>query len=189
MQTPSIPKLVILDRDGVINYDSELFIKSPSEWNAYPDSLAAIANLNKHGFLVAVATNQSGISRGLFNLVTLASIHDKMMTELSFYGGKIDKIFFCPHTSENNCQCRKPMPGMLLDACNHFSVQPNEAWFVGDSVRDIKAALLSGCSPKLVLTGNGLFTSKALPDFPSHSIFNNLSEFSLFLTNLRHSND
>jgi histidinol-phosphate phosphatase family protein len=106
-------KLVILDRDGVINHDSDQYIKSPDEWKPIPGSLAAIARLNQAGYRVVVATNQSGVGRGLFETDTLVAIHDKMLKALTQVGGRIDAIFFCPHTNADNCDCRKPKPGML----------------------------------------------------------------------------
>ena len=143
-------KLVLLDRDGVINYDSDAFIKSPDEWHAIPGSLEAIALLNQAGIKVAIASNQSGLARGYFNADTLQKIHEKMRHELASYGGHIDKIFYCPHGPNDDCDCRKPKPGMLLQAFEYFNVKPEEAYFAGDSQRDIDAATAAGCQSILI---------------------------------------
>lgn len=159
-------KLVILDRDGVINQDSANFIKSPNEWIPLSGSLEAIALLNQYGYRVALATNQSGIARGLFDMVTLNAIHDKMHRALAMVGGRIDALFYCPHAADENCRCRKPKTGMIVDIGNRFSVELNQVPAVGDSLRDLQAFAQAGCQPILVLTGKGeqtLAASKA-PD-------------------------
>lgn len=148
-------KLIILDRDGVINYDSEQFIKSPDEWKPIPGSLEAIARLNQNGYRVVVATNQSGIGRGLFDMPTLNAIHDKMHKSLAQVGGRIDAIFFCPHTSEADCSCRKPKSGMMLEISARYGVGLADVPAVGDSLRDLEAAARLGANPYLVLTGKG----------------------------------
>ena len=148
-------KLVILDRDGVINHDSDQFIKSPAEWKAIPGSLEAIARLTQAGCRVVIATNQSGIGRGLFDMDTLNAIHEKMNRAAQAQGGRIDAIFYCPHASTANCTCRKPKPGMFerIGAC--FNADLSEAYAVGDSLRDLQAATTAGAKPILVLTGKG----------------------------------
>src|SRR5947207_472337 len=113
-------KLIVLDRDGVINNDSENFIKSPDEWRAIPGSLEAIARLNQAGYRVVVATNQSGVGRGLFGMTTLTEIHEKMFKALTQVGGRIDAVFYCPHAADSNCECRKPKPGMLQHLGSRF---------------------------------------------------------------------
>lgn len=148
-------KLIILDRDGVINYDSDQFIKSPDEWKPLPGSLEAIARLNQNGYRVVVATNQSGIGRGLFDMPTLNAIHDKMHKSLAQVGGRIDAIFFCPHTSEADCGCRKPKSGMMLEISARYGVGLANVPAVGDSLRDLEAAARLGATPYLVLTGKG----------------------------------
>lgn len=157
-------KLVILDRDGVINHDSENYIKSPEEWTALPGSLEAITLLNKAGIKVAIATNQSGIFRGYYSQETLTNIHKKMHNELKKINGHIDAIFYCPHSPENICACRKPQPGMLLKALDELNIKANNAFFVGDSIKDIHAAKTAGCTAILVETGNGLNTIKNYPN-------------------------
>ncbi|MFA6121446.1 MAG: D-glycero-beta-D-manno-heptose 1,7-bisphosphate 7-phosphatase [Sideroxydans sp.] len=151
-------KLIILDRDGVINFDSDQFIKSPEEWRPIPGSLEAIARLNQAGYRVAVATNQSGIGRGLFDMPTLNAIHDKMHKSLAQVGGRVDAIFFCPHTNDANCECRKPKSGMIEEISARFGVSLKGVPAVGDSLRDLEAAGRLGAQPYLVLTGKGTKT-------------------------------
>lgn len=148
-------KLVILDRDGVINEDSANFIKNPSEWIPIPGSLEAIALLNQSGYRVAIATNQSGVSRGLFDMATLNSIHDKMHRELAAVGGRIDAVFYCPHSADDNCDCRKPKTGMVREIAKRFSVELERVYAVGDALRDLQAFSNSGCQTILVRTGKG----------------------------------
>jgi D-glycero-D-manno-heptose 1,7-bisphosphate phosphatase len=162
-------KLIILDRDGVINYEREQFIKSPDEWRPIPGSLEAIARLNHAGFRVVVATNQSGLGRRLLDTATLISIHEKLHKALAQVGGRIDAVFFCPHTADANCDCRKPKPGMLADIGQRFGVELTGVPCIGDSLRDLQAAEACGAQPILVLTGKG---EKTLRDgnFPKNTI-------------------
>jgi D-glycero-D-manno-heptose 1,7-bisphosphate phosphatase len=162
-------KLIILDRDGVINYDSEQFIKSPDEWRPIPGSLQAISRLNHAGFRVVVATNQSGLGRGLFDMATLIAINDKMHRALAQLGGRIDALFYCPHTADSACECRKPKPGMLIEIGNRFGVELTGVPCVGDSVRDLQAAAAVEAQPILVLSGKG---EKTLRDgaFPANTV-------------------
>jgi len=153
-------KLIILDRDGVINFDSKDYIKSPEEFIPIPGSLDAIASLNKAGFTVVVATNQAGIGRGLFCGQTLSSIHNKLHELLEQIGGKIENIFYCPHHPDENCLCRKPKPGLLLKIQAYYQIPLDSVPFIGDSFRDIAAAREAGCTPILVKTGNGEKTLK-----------------------------
>lgn len=148
-------KLVILDRDGVINQDSNQFIKNPDEWIPIAGSLEAIALLNQHGFHVAIATNQSGVSRGLFDMGTLNAIHNKMHRELAALGGRIDAVFFCPHAADDHCHCRKPDIGMIEEIGKRFSVDLKGVPAVGDALRDLQAFANAGCHPILVITGKG----------------------------------
>ena len=162
-------KLIVLDRDGVINYDSEQFIKSPDEWRPIPGSLEAISRLNHAGFRVVVATNQSGLGRGLFDMATLIAINDKMHKALAQIGGRIDALFYCPHTADSACGCRKPKPGMLIEIGNRFGVELTGVPCVGDSVRDLHAAAAVEAQPILVLSGKG---EKTLRDgaFPANTV-------------------
>ncbi|OMH39455.1 D-glycero-beta-D-manno-heptose-1,7-bisphosphate 7-phosphatase [Motiliproteus sp. MSK22-1] len=148
-------KLVILDRDGVINEDSDNYIKSVDEWIPIPGSAEAIAQLSSAGYLVAVATNQSGIARNYFSLETLKAMHNKMEALVNAAGGHIDGIFFCPHGPDDRCQCRKPSPGLITQIEKHFGQSAEGAFIVGDSKRDLEAGLARGCTPILVRTGKG----------------------------------
>lgn len=169
-------KLVILDRDGVINQDSDQFIKNPEEWKPVPGSLEAIARLNHTGYRVVVASNQSGIGRGLFDMGALNAINDKMYRALAQVGGRIDALFYCPHAAESDCDCRKPKPGMFLDIAQRFNVALAGVPSVGDSLRDLQAAAAAGAQPILVLTGKGAKTKSAgaMPD--NTIVFSNLAE-------------
>jgi len=148
-------KLIILDRDGVINYDSDQYIKSPDEWRPLPGSLEAIARLNQWGYRVVVATNQSGVGQGLYDMDTLNVIHDKMIRSAAQVGGRIDAIFFCPHTNADNCGCRKPKPGLLKEIAARYNVDLAGVPAIGDSLRDLQAAAAVDAQPILVLTGKG----------------------------------
>ncbi len=148
-------QLVILDRDGVINFDSDNYIKSAAEWIPIPGSLQAIARLKQAGYKLAVATNQSGIARGYYDLETLASMHKKMQTELAKHHGKIDLIRFCPHLPEDHCHCRKPKPGMLHDILSDTGLSPQKAIFAGDSISDMLAAKAANIPFVLLKTGKG----------------------------------
>jgi D-glycero-D-manno-heptose 1,7-bisphosphate phosphatase len=154
-------KLVILDRDGVINQDSDQFIKNTTEWKAIPGSLEAIARLNHAGYRVVVASNQSGIGRGLLDMGALNAINDKMYRALAQVGGRIDALFYCPHAADANCDCRKPKPGMFIDIAQRFNVDLAGVPSVGDSLRDLQAAATAGAQPMLVLTGKGARTEAA----------------------------
>lgn len=159
-------KLVILDRDGVVNEDSAAYIKSPEEWKPIPGSLEAIALLNQAGYRVLIATNQSGLGRGLFDMAALNAIHDKMHRALGQTGGRVDGIFYCPHAQVANCNCRKPRPGLFEEIARRFGVPLDGVPVIGDSLRDLQAAAAVGAQPILVLTGNGKKTrdNGGLPD-------------------------
>ncbi len=148
-------KLIIIDRDGVINEDSDAYIKHPDEWNAIPGSLHAIARLHQAGWTIAVASNQSGLARGYFDVATLTSIHQKLRRELGQVGGTIDAFFVCPHGPDDGCSCRKPLPGLFHDIATRYDTSLEGVPAVGDSLRDLQAAHTAGCSPWLVQTGNG----------------------------------
>lgn len=168
-------KLIVLDRDGVINHDSAAFIKSPDEWRPIAGSLNAISRLNQAGFHVIVATNQSGIGRGFFDMAALNAIHDKMHRALAQAGARVDAVFFCPHTADDNCKCRKPKTGMFEDIAHRLNTSLTGVPMVGDSIRDLQAAAAAQAQPLLVLTGNGKKTlrSGALP--PATRVYDDLA--------------
>jgi D-glycero-D-manno-heptose 1,7-bisphosphate phosphatase len=157
-------KLIILDRDGVINEDSDDYIKSAEEWVPIAGSIEAIAALSKAGYTIAVATNQSGISRHLFDEFDLAAMHQKMCDLVEEQGGEIAGVFFCPHGPDDGCECRKPGIGLLKQIESEFGTSVTDAPFVGDSDKDLLAARLAGCRPVLVLTGKGAATQLVCSD-------------------------
>jgi len=154
-------KLIILDRDGVINQDSAAFVKGPEEWKPIPGSLEAIARLTQDGYRVVVATNQSGIGRGLFDMATLNAINARMHKMVVQAGGRIEAIFYCPDTAESDSPYRKPNPGMLVEIGERFAMSLEDVPAVGDSLRDLQAAAAAGARPILVLTGKGQKTLEA----------------------------
>lgn len=168
--------LVILDRDGVINHDSDQYVASPEQWHAIEGSLAAIARLNQAAFPVAVATNQSGVARGYYTEQTLIQIHHKMHRNLAAIGGWVDAVYYCLHGPEAGCRCRKPQPGMLERAQRDLGLPGQITYFIGDKLSDIKAARASGCRPILLTTGYGKGTLTML-DRDAHdvTVFPNLA--------------
>lgn len=175
-------KLIILDRDGVINHDSDQYIKSPDEWKPIPGSAEAIARLNQWGYRVVVSTNQSGVGQGLFDMDTLSAIHDKMFKTVAQVGGRIDAVFFCPHINGDGCDCRKPKAGMLHQIAARLNADLTGVPSVGDSLRDLQAAVTVGAQPILVLTGKGEKTQHDAA-LPAHTlVFPDLSAVSKALT-------
>ena len=168
-------KLVVLDRDGVINFDSDRFIKAPDEWRPIPGSLEAIALLNQNGYRVAIATNQSGIGRGLLDMAAFNAINEKMTRHLAQVGGRIDAIFYCPHAADAQCGCRKPMPGMLREIGRRFNSDLKGIPAIGDALRDLQAAYAVGATPILVGTGKGKLTAKEKELPPTTQIFEDLA--------------
>jgi D-glycero-D-manno-heptose 1,7-bisphosphate phosphatase len=168
-------KLVILDRDGVINHDSDQFIKSPDEWKPIPGSLEAIARLNQAGYRVVVASNQSGLGRGLFGMDMLNSIHAKMHKLVIQAGGRIDAVFICPHTADSACDCRKPKAGLFRDIAHRYHTDLTGVPAIGDALRDLEAAIQVGARPILVRTGKGRRTlaSESMP--ADVAVFDNLA--------------
>lgn len=164
--------LIVLDRDGVINYESKNFIKTPDEWIPIPGSIDAIATLSKAKYKIVIATNQSGVHRGLFSEKTLSAIHEKMLQLIRAQGGTVEKIYYCPHMPEENCACRKPKPGMLEKIHADFGVPFSEMIFVGDSERDFLAAKAVGCQFAWVRTGN-----MEHPPTSEYPVFDDLSHF------------
>lgn len=166
-------KLVILDRDGTINYDSDVYVKSPEEWIPLPGALEAIARLNHAGWHTVVASNQSGLGRGLYDVASLNAIHIKMHKALAALGGRIDAVFYCPHTPDEGCLCRKPLPGLFEQIAERFGVDLRMAHAVGDTPRDLAAAAAVGCQPHLVLTGKAeSLRGQPLPpnEYPAHTV-------------------
>jgi D-glycero-D-manno-heptose 1,7-bisphosphate phosphatase len=174
-------RYVLLDRDGVINHDSDEFIKSPEQWLPIEGSLEAIALFTEHGYKVVVITNQSGLARGLLDAATLEKIHAKMQRMAAEKGGKIDAIYFCPHGPDDGCSCRKPKPGLLETFAADNNVNLSGIAFIGDSLRDLQAAQAAGASPILVKTGKGRKTLTENPnlDIP---VFENLYDAAKHLT-------
>jgi D-glycero-D-manno-heptose 1,7-bisphosphate phosphatase len=167
-------KLIILDRDGTINRDSEDFIKTPEEWLPLPGALDAIARLNHAGWHVVVASNQSGLGRGLFDVGSLNQIHTKMHKLLAAQGGRIDAVFYCPHSPQESCHCRKPLSGLFEQIGERYGIDLRSVLTAGDNLRDLQAGVAVGCEPHLVLTGKGaqfreqVARGEALPPvFPS----------------------
>lgn len=154
-------KIVILDRDGVINHDRDDFVKNSLEWVPLPKAAEAIALFSQAGWRVVVANNQAGIGRGLVDMHGLNAMHEKMHHLISKAGGRIDAVFFCPHKPEAGCSCRKPAPGMVLEVAERFSVKPESLWLVGDSLRDLEAVAAVGGRAILVRTGKGRKTEAA----------------------------
>jgi D-glycero-D-manno-heptose 1,7-bisphosphate phosphatase len=165
-------KLVILDRDGTINADRDDFVKSPEEWEPLPGALEAIAKLNHAGWHVVLATNQSGLGRGLFDMASLNAMHGKMNRLLAAQGGRVDAVFFCPHQASEGCACRKPQPGLFLQIGERFGADLKGVPVVGDSMRDLQAAVAAGCAPHMVLTGKGaaLRDQPLSPEVPSGTV-------------------
>lgn len=176
-------KLIILDRDGVINRDRDDFVKSVDEWIPIEGSMDAVAFLTQAGCTVAVATNQSGIGRKYFTVQDLTEMHAKMHRLVRQAGGEINGIWFCPHTNADNCNCRKPKPGMIEDILERFNAQASETWLVGDSLRDLQAIDAVGGKPALVLTGKGKKTlSQHGHELPEHTqVFDTLLDFSQYI--------
>lgn len=170
-------KLIILDRDGVINEDSDAYIKTVAEWIPISGSIEAMARLHKAGYTLAIATNQSGIGRGYYNVATLDAMHDKLRQLLAEQGGAVDYIAYCPHVNADNCNCRKPKPGLLLEIAQHFDADLAQATVIGDSLRDWQAANAVGAQCVQVRTGKGLRTladGKLPADIP---VFENLADY------------
>ena len=177
----SAQKLIILDRDGAINQDSDRYIKSLDEWISYPSAIKAIARLSQNGFTLAVATNQSGIARGYFEEETLTAMHQQLNQLVESAGGKIAHIAYCPHGPDDNCQCR-PLPGLLLEIQQQLELTSLEgSWMIGDSLRDLQAGESQGCHPVLVRTGKGEGTEEGAQGLEQARIFDDLAGFADWL--------
>ena len=170
-------RLILLDRDGVVNHDSPDYIKTPEEWKAIPGSIQAISDLKRSGRLVAVCTNQSGVARGMLSLAQLQAIHQKMSAALANCGAALDGLIFCPHHPDEGCSCRKPQPGMLLEMMAQLGVAADQTVYVGDSIRDAEAAAAAGCRFVLVRTGNGKAAEPRLRRQDLAEVYDDLADF------------
>ncbi|WP_447554793.1 D-glycero-beta-D-manno-heptose 1,7-bisphosphate 7-phosphatase [Vreelandella sp. EE22] len=189
MKTPtpaSASHLVILDRDGVINQDSDHYVKNLEEWIPYPGSIAAIGELTRAGFTVAVATNQSGLARGYFDEKALTAMHQELTRLVDDAGGRIAHIAYCPHGPEDDCNCRKPLPGLLQQIQQALALDSLDgSWMVGDSLRDLQAGEAVGCQPVLVKTGKGAKTLGKGEGLENTRVFDDLATFTKWLLHAR----
>ena len=179
-------KLVILDRDGTLNFDRDDYVTSADEWQPIPGALEAVARLTQAGWHAVVATNQSGLGRGLFDMAALNSMHQKLNQRMTQAGGRIDAIFFCPHTPGDDCACRKPLPGLMLQIGERYAVDLKQVPMVGDSLRDLQAGIAAGCEPHLVLSGKSAELDEAqraalLAQAPGTTVHADLGAFADFL--------
>ena len=189
-----IPKLIILGRDGILNEFREDHIKSPEEWVAVPGALEAVSRLNHASWHVVVATNQSGIGRGMIDMAAVNAVHAHMMRSLQTLGGRIDAVFFCPHTPEDGCDCRKPLPGMVLDIGRRYGADLAQVPMVGDTLRDLQAAQAAGCEPHLVRSGRAAAldagqVSDMLRQVPGTVVHRDLGELATHLLEREHVRD
>jgi D-glycero-D-manno-heptose 1,7-bisphosphate phosphatase len=187
-------KLVILGRDGILNEYREDHVKAPEEWQTVHGALEAVARLNHAGWHVVVATNQAGIGRGMIDMASVNAIHTHMNREAMAVGGRIDAVFFCPHTPEARCDCRKPLPGMMKDIGQRYGVELSQVPMVGDTLRDLLAAQAAGCEPHLVLTGRAAdlgddALAHMLQQVPAARVHADLSAFADFLLQRDHQSD
>jgi D-glycero-D-manno-heptose 1,7-bisphosphate phosphatase len=189
-----IPKLIILGRDGILNEFREDHIKAPEEWVAVPGALEAVSRLNHAGWHVVVATNQSGIGRGMIDMAAVNAVHAFMMRSLQVLGGRIDAVFFCPHTPEDQCDCRKPLPGMALEIGRRYGVDLAMVPMVGDTLRDLRAAQAAGCEPHLVRSGRAAALDAAqlaslVEQVPGTTVHRDLGELAAHLLEREHLRD
>ena len=189
-----IPKLIILGRDGILNEFREDHIKAPEEWVAVPGALEAVSRLNHAGWHVVVATNQSGIGRGMIDMAAVNAVHAHMMQRLQAHSGRIDAVFFCPHTPEDGCDCRKPQPGMMLDIGRRYGVDLRLVPMVCDTLRDLQAAQAAGCEPHLVRSGRAAELDAAgvagwLEQVPGTYVHSDLSALATHLLDREHLRD
>jgi D-glycero-D-manno-heptose 1,7-bisphosphate phosphatase len=181
-----IPRLVILGRDGILNVYREDHVKSPDEWEPIPGALEAVARLNHAGWHTVVATNQAGIGRGMIDMASINAVHVRMMQRLAEVGGRVDAVFFCPHTPEDNCDCRKPKPGLMNQIVQRYGIEPRTVPMVVDTLRDLQAARAAGCEPHLVRTGRAAALTDAqvveiVQQVPTTEVHDDLSDFADFL--------
>jgi len=182
-------RLVILERDGVINQDSDEYVKALDEWIPYPAAIEAIGRLSRAGWTVTVATNQSGIARGYYDTETLRAIHDRLTEMVHEAGGEIAYIAHCPHGPDDGCECRKPLPGLLEEVQEALALDSLDgSWMVGDSLRDLQAGKAMGCRPVLVRTGKGRRTEKKGDGLEGAMLFDDLAAFVEWLLSKNSSN-
>jgi len=186
-----MPRLVILGRDGILNIYREDHVKSPDEWEPIPNALEAVARLNHAGWHTVVATNQSGIGRGMIDMASINTVHQRMMQRLAEAGGRLDAVFFCPHTPEDDCDCRKPRPGLMKQIAQRYGIELRTVPMVADTLRDLQAAHAAGCEPHLVRTGRAAaLTDKQVVEIvqqvPMTEVHDSLSEFVDFLLERAH---
>jgi D-glycero-D-manno-heptose 1,7-bisphosphate phosphatase len=189
-----IPKLIILGRDGILNEFREDHIKAPEEWVAVPGALEAVSRLNHAGWHVVVATNQSGIGRGMIDMAAVNAVHAHMLRSLQTLGGRVDAVFFCPHTPEDDCDCRKPLPGMVLDIGRRYGADLAQVPMVGDTLRDLQAAQAAGCEPHLVRSGRAAAldagqVADMLRQVPGTVVHRDLTELATHLLEREHVRD
>ena len=179
-------KLIILGRDGILNLYRDDHVKSPEEWVPIPGALEAVARLNHAGWHTVVATNQAGIGRGMIDMASINAVHQRMMQRLAEVGGRVDAVFFCPHTPEDNCDCRKPKPGLMNQIAQRYGIEPRTVPMVVDTLRDLQAARAAGCEPHLVRTGRAVALTDAqvveiVQQVPATEVHDDLSDFADFL--------
>jgi D-glycero-D-manno-heptose 1,7-bisphosphate phosphatase len=186
-----IPRLVILGRDGILNVYREDHVKSPDEWEPIPNALEAVARLNHAGWHTVVATNQAGIGRGMIDMASINAVHQRMMQRLAEVGGRLDAVFFCPHTPEDNCDCRKPKAGLMKQIAQRYGIELRTVPMVADTLRDLQAARIAGCEPHLVRTGRAAALTDAqvveiVQQVPATEVHDDLSDFVDFLLERAH---
>jgi D-glycero-D-manno-heptose 1,7-bisphosphate phosphatase len=186
-----IPRLVILGRDGILNIYREDHVKSPDEWEPIPNALEAVARLNHAGWHTVVATNQAGIGRGMIDMASINAVHQRMMQRLAEVGGRLDAVFFCPHTPEDNCDCRKPKAGLMKQIAQRYGIELRTVPMVADTLRDLQAARIAGCEPHLVRTGRAAALTDAqvveiVQQVPMTEVHDDLSDFVDFLLERAH---
>jgi D-glycero-D-manno-heptose 1,7-bisphosphate phosphatase len=186
-----IPRLVILGRDGILNAYREDHVKSPDEWEPIPNALEAVARLNHAGWHTVVATNQAGIGRGMIDMASINAVHQRMMQRLAEVGGRLDAVFFCPHTPEDNCDCRKPKPGLMKQIAQRYGIELRTVPMVADTLRDLQAARIAGCEPHLVRTGRAAALTDAqvveiVQQVPATEVHDDLGDFVDFLLERAH---
>lgn len=186
-----VPRLVILGRDGILNVYRDDHVKAPDEWEPIPGALEAVARLNHAGWHTVVATNQSGIGRGMIDMASVNAVHQRMMQKLSEVGGRLDAVFFCPHTPEDNCECRKPKPGLMRQIAMRYGIEPRTVPMVADTLRDLLAAHAAGCEPHLVRTGRAAALTDAqvveiVQQVPATEVHDGMSDFVDFILERAH---